>query len=142
MPEFTVTWTINAVTADNMLDAAREAQNMIKDPDSLATVYDVLNEFTGEIHRVDIANQEITRISDRIPKIVRDYIAEGGGYCPFCKSENFEGGSIEIIENGAFQECTCLDCNAKWVDKYLLDDCELISNKGGDETDEESTLED
>lgn len=53
------------------------------------------------------------------------YIKSGYTKCPKCKSENIEGGSVEIDCNGASQDVTCLDCNAEWTDIYTLTDVEI-----------------
>lgn len=40
--------------------------------------------------------------------------------CPKCKSDQIEGGSIEIEGNTAFQNVQCLDCDFDWNDLYTL----------------------
>jgi hypothetical protein len=52
MPEYHVTWEID-LYADSPCEAAKEARAIHRDPDSLATVFDVTDE-TGETPRVDL----------------------------------------------------------------------------------------
>jgi formate dehydrogenase maturation protein FdhE len=40
--------------------------------------------------------------------------------CPVCRSENVQGGDIEVDSNGALQYCECLSCHATWTDVYEL----------------------
>jgi len=51
---------------------------------------------------------------------VNKYIAGGGGCCPFCGANSIEGGHIEIEGNCAYQEVSCLACDATWTDSYHL----------------------
>ena len=53
---------------------------------------------------------------DRVTK----YIRSGGVKCPYCGSEEIEGGSIEIDEGRAVQSITCLNCDKFWDDIYSL----------------------
>ncbi|MFA5401343.1 MAG: hypothetical protein WC359_12920 [Dehalococcoidia bacterium] len=55
----------------------------------------------------------------------KEYISSGWGKCPFCKSKDTEGYSIDIDGNHAHQECNCLTCNSLWVDIYTLSDVEI-----------------
>ena len=48
------------------------------------------------------------------------YLATRGLNCPFCKTGNIEGGSVEINDGGAMQECNCTDCGEDWTDIYML----------------------
>ena len=51
---------------------------------------------------------------------VTEYIRSGGVKCPYCGSEEIEGGSIEIDEGRAVQSITCLNCDKFWDDIYSL----------------------
>ncbi|MDH2290015.1 hypothetical protein QD172_01955 [Cobetia sp. 10Alg 146] len=42
--------------------------------------------------------------------------------CPFCESNDLEGGSVSIDDRHARQAITCLHCYAIWVDQYHLSD--------------------
>lgn len=48
-----------------------------------------------------------------------EYVAADGVKCPFCGSEEIEGGPVEI-DCGANQEVTCLKCERRWFDSYEL----------------------
>lgn len=48
------------------------------------------------------------------------YLATRGLLCPFCETDNIEGGSVEVNDGGAMQECNCADCGEEWTDIYKL----------------------
>lgn len=50
----------------------------------------------------------------------QQYIAHKGLKCPFCGGSEIEGAEVNIDEGGAYQEVSCLDCNAVWSDNYDL----------------------
>lgn len=56
MKEFTVTWTIE-LAAESHLDAAWTAHNILQDPDSTATVFDVEELDSCEIKRIDLLKE-------------------------------------------------------------------------------------
>ena len=49
-----------------------------------------------------------------------EYVDRGYSRCPFCKSEEIEGGSLEVDGNHAWQEVICSACDAAWRDIYRL----------------------
>ncbi|MDD5547062.1 MAG: hypothetical protein PHO67_07930 [Candidatus Omnitrophica bacterium] len=49
---------------------------------------------------------------------VGDYIESGGANCPFCESDQIEGGSIEVDGEIASQNMTCNACDKKWTDNF------------------------
>lgn len=50
-----------------------------------------------------------------------EYVAKGGGVCPFCSSDHIEGlGTEDFQGNQAFFRVICRDCDAKWDDVYTL----------------------
>jgi hypothetical protein len=55
-----------------------------------------------------------------------EYIALRGERCPNCASSCIEGDSIEIGGNGASQSIRCLECDATWVDVYVLSGYEFL----------------
>ena len=57
----------------------------------------------------------------------RKYIEGGGVACPFCGSENIEGGSVEIDCGFANQNVGCADCGAEWLDYYVLNGVILVT---------------
>lgn len=61
-------------------------------------------------------------MTDQIkPKLSQDeYVKQGGTCCPFCKSTDIVGDSIEIDCGTASQEVSCNDCNGEWKDQYDL----------------------
>ena len=50
---------------------------------------------------------------------------KAGAFCPFCRSTDIEGGPVDIIGNGAFQDVSCVACGASWRDEYKLVDTVL-----------------
>jgi len=54
------------------------------------------------------------------PVSSKQYAARGGCSCPACGSQDVEGFSIEVDHGGAYQECHCHDCDARWNDQYRL----------------------
>lgn len=53
MPDFAVTWNIDAITADTPENAARQAWQHMRRPDSTANVFDVADE-KGAVTRIDL----------------------------------------------------------------------------------------
>lgn len=51
---------------------------------------------------------------------VQDYIQQGGGFCPTCRSEQIEGDSVDFDGPNCIQRMRCLDCDAEWSDIYVL----------------------
>jgi len=49
-----------------------------------------------------------------------EYVNSGGCCCPFCRSQDIEGGSVDVDAGGASQECWCKACDRSWVDSYVL----------------------
>lgn len=55
-----------------------------------------------------------------MPETNKEYCEHGGVHCPYCGSEDIDGGSIEINLAGAWQSITCLSCDKEWTDIYKL----------------------
>ena len=51
------------------------------------------------------------------------YLADSS-HCPFCKSSDIEGGSVDVDAGGAWQEVGCNACGKSWNDFYRLVDVE------------------
>jgi hypothetical protein len=50
-----------------------------------------------------------------------EYVARGGVRCPYCNRTNIEGDCEVYTDVGmAWQDMSCIDCNAEWVDEYSL----------------------
>ena len=49
---------------------------------------------------------------------VQKYLNADGSRCPFCGSDNIEGGEFEF--DGVWREVFCLDCHEYWKDIYQL----------------------
>lgn len=54
MPQYLITWEIE-LDADSPEEAAEEALRIHRDPDSEATVFDVMQQSTGETVCIDVA---------------------------------------------------------------------------------------
>jgi transposase-like protein len=50
------------------------------------------------------------------------YIKGGGNHCPYCGSQNIEGGDRESDDWGISQGVYCRDCGKEWTDIYRLVD--------------------
>lgn len=51
-----------------------------------------------------------------------EYVATGGTQCPFCKSDDIQGGDFSNYGNGEVsQRVDCRKCDATWTDVYVLD---------------------
>lgn len=51
--------------------------------------------------------------------------------CPYCGSDQIEGQSVDIDENGASQEVSCISCKARWEDLYKLTDVREVNPPDG-----------
>ena len=59
----------------------------------------------------------------------QDYLRCGGLGCPFCQSDQIEGGSVEVEAGSAGQDMQCGKCCKRWRDNYRL---ASISTYSGD----------
>jgi len=51
----------------------------------------------------------------------KEYAAKGGVLCPSCHSKDIEGDCEVSTDIGvAWQNMSCIDCNAEWRDEYSL----------------------
>lgn len=57
------------------------------------------------------------------------YIKTGGIFCPFCGSDQIEGGNIDIEGMIAYQPIKCNDCGEYWQDYYSLKGLEYDGQK-------------
>jgi ribosomal protein S27E len=48
------------------------------------------------------------------------YLKAGGVKCPYCGTDDIQGGFIETIWESAHQEVKCLACDKQWMDVYTL----------------------
>lgn len=54
------------------------------------------------------------------PMTDAEYVAVGVGVCPFCRSDQIEGDSVDIHDRYATQEVSCSACGKTWDDRYKL----------------------
>ena len=54
------------------------------------------------------------------------YIANGGLRCPICGCDDIEDGPWDGGAGEAWQEITCRECDAIWVDLYKLTGYERV----------------
>ena len=51
----------------------------------------------------------------------KEYAAKGGLHCPYCYGKDIEGdGEVSTDVGVAWQNMSCIDCDAKWRDEYSL----------------------
>ncbi len=60
-----------------------------------------------------------------------EYLKTGGVFCPFCKSHDIEGSSVEINEGTAQQDVSCVSCGGAWQDGYRLVTVIPVDVEGG-----------
>ena len=49
-----------------------------------------------------------------------EHVAAEGMSCPFCDSDETEGGFVETGGGQAQQEMYCHDCEESWIERYAL----------------------
>lgn len=76
-----------------------------------------------EIHDDD--EDDLTAL--RKPMTTEQYVETGGTRCPFCRSQNLDGGPFEADAGGATQEVGCNDCGKSWLDVHTLIKYEELS---------------
>lgn len=60
---YQVTWTIDIEDADNPEEAARKALDIQRDPNSIATVFTVIDDETGAAWKVDLDAEPENRVT-------------------------------------------------------------------------------
>ena len=50
----------------------------------------------------------------------KEYLKSGAMFCPVCRSKNIDGGSLNADCLSVWNEITCNDCGATWLDVYEL----------------------
>jgi hypothetical protein len=45
-------------------------------------------------------------------------------HCPYCETEQIEGGNLNTGDCHVWQEIKCLKCGKEWIDVYSLTDVE------------------
>jgi len=53
-------------------------------------------------------------------ELKKAYIKNAANICPFCKSPDISGGSVDISGREARQEVSCNECHERWCDVYTL----------------------
>ena len=56
----------------------------------------------------------------------KQYLEKNGVDCPFCGSDEIEGGFVDIECGSAYQPVRCLRCEKRWNDVYALQDVEEV----------------
>ncbi len=59
--------------------------------------------------------------------MVQEYLKAGGTRCPKCKSDDVDGGFVDVDSGGAWQHIVCNNCGAEWNDIYKLVDVEVLN---------------
>lgn len=57
--------------------------------------------------------------TEQTPMTQEEYL-RNPNTCPFCRSTEVTGGSVNIDGNVASQEMFCHDCDKEWSDDYTL----------------------
>ena len=58
----------------------------------------------------------------------QSYLEGAGVRCPFCDGDQIEGGPVEIDAGRAYQPISCLKCDRRWTDIYMLHDLQETEN--------------
>jgi hypothetical protein len=72
----------------------------------------------------------------------KQYLKAKGRKCPNCHSTEIEGQEVNVEAGTAFQEMGCNECNASWMDTYVLTGYTNLGVSEEDEEDEEEAEED
>jgi len=59
--------------------------------------------------------------TDLTPADAKQYTERAYSKCPFCGTQDIEGGSVTIEQNYAHQDVHCVVCEAEWSDAYRLE---------------------
>lgn len=121
-----VRWTIH-LDAASPEAAAREALNIHRDPDSLATVFEVKDVVSGRPAELIDGGGEV-----RVKGAGASWAGAGGsgagggplwtgGECPACGSGDLEGSSWDLDGGVASQGVTCGACGVFWRACYRFD---------------------
>lgn len=54
------------------------------------------------------------------PMTNEEYCALNGSYCPYCGSDEIVGDSVQVDGSFVTQPISCLDCENKWENTYIL----------------------
>jgi len=54
------------------------------------------------------------------PEKARRYLEKYGLVCPFCDSQDIEGGSLDFEAGEIAQKISCHNCGEMWTDVYKL----------------------
>jgi len=56
----------------------------------------------------------------------RQYVKIGANVCPSCKSDNINGGPLEVDGVIAWSTVNCAECDATWEDIYRIEGYEHL----------------
>ncbi len=59
------------------------------------------------------------------PTATEQYVQDGGGFCPNCRSDQIEGDSVDFDGAHCTQHMRCLECHAEWLDVYQLSSIQI-----------------
>ena len=78
------------------------------------------NTTTYQAHERDLKGPSFDYTKPKKPLTSKQYIKQGAGMCPFCKSGDISGDGVEVNETEAYQKVYCCGCGAVWQDIYKL----------------------
>ena len=56
----------------------------------------------------------------RLTKAQKQAYLKASHKCPYCGSDNIEGGEHDYSGDMVFQDVVCRDCEKSWTDEYTL----------------------
>ncbi len=64
-------------------------------------------------------------------KYRKEYLQNGGGFCPYCRSDEIEGDDMEFDRGCMEQRIRCHECSKRWWDHYSLEGIVEDENQNG-----------
>jgi len=80
---------------------------------------------------VDLDTNEPTKLEEiagveQLDAESKSQYLQNAGYCPFCRSVQIEGDSLEVEGDAVYQDVKCLECEARWQDEYHLKNVRVL----------------
>ena len=121
MPKFEIQLLVTVLVESELDIPKSEAAEIANEAiaEGLNTVYH-RHGFANDYDHISMTIEDVDNIPEpeEIDPEQQYYKDNGGNKCPYCHSEEIEGGSIEIDSNVATQEVWCHDCDEHWNDFY------------------------
>ncbi len=57
--------------------------------------------------------------------------------CPYCKSQEIEGGAFDVEADHVYQDIKCIGCGRTWTDEYTLSGITEVEPQPAEEGEEQ-----